>query len=71
MRKILHVTVGDEDWEPTAEELSEVTAMFQKVTEGSDLNLIVTNYRIKSQLHDDTDNILEHKHVNAEELKND
>lgn len=29
-RAFLHAIVGEEDWEPTAEELSEVTAMFQK-----------------------------------------
>ncbi len=29
-RAFLHAVCGSEDWEPTAEELSEVTAMFQK-----------------------------------------
>jgi hypothetical protein len=29
-RAFLHAVCGDEDWEPTAEELAEVTAMFQK-----------------------------------------
>lgn len=51
MKDILHVTVGDTDWEPTISDMSLICELFKDAQASEDGSVVVTRRGIEVKVH--------------------